>query len=67
MKTYKLLKDLPTFKAGDEFYRGASGHLYTTDKENGREIVAYRNEILAIFLIGVMIILAVSICMGVVM
>lgn len=34
MKHYKLLKDLPTFKAGDEFYINGFGHLYSVDGEH---------------------------------
>lgn len=37
MKKYKLLKDLPTFKAGDEFYINSIGDLILYDKW----IVAY--------------------------
>ena len=34
MKRYKLLKDLPTFKAGDEFFISQSGNLIAGTPEN---------------------------------
>lgn len=37
MKRYKLKKDLPTFKAGDEFYTDSNNNL----RLSGPEIVAY--------------------------
>lgn len=39
MKHYKLLKDLPTFKAGDEFYLDNSNNLYLKDSN----IMAYNH------------------------
>lgn len=37
MKRYKLLKDLPTFKAGDKFYLDSNNNL----RLSGSEIIAY--------------------------
>lgn len=37
MKRYKLLKDLPTFKAGDKFYLDSNNNL----RLGGSEIIAY--------------------------
>lgn len=34
MKRYKLKKDLPTFKAGDEFYLDSNNNLYHKPKKN---------------------------------
>lgn len=49
MKHFILKKDLPTFKAGDEFYLGESGHLFAKGANGGQDIIAYRNETLAKF------------------
>lgn len=49
MKRYRLKKDLPTFKTGDEFYRGESGHLFAKGANGGQDIIAYRDETLAKF------------------
>lgn len=38
MKRYKLKKDLPTFKAGDEFYLSEKGNLVSADEQ---PVVAY--------------------------
>lgn len=38
MKRYKLLKDLPTFKAGDEFFIGESGNLIAGTPENPKTV-----------------------------
>lgn len=46
MKYYKLKKDLPTFKAGDEFYLDNDGNLRL--KENGN-IIAYHHSTLENF------------------
>ena len=46
MKYYKLKKDLPTFKAGDEFYLDNDGNLRL--KENGN-IMAYHHSTLENF------------------
>ena len=39
MKRYKLKKDLPTFKAGDEFYLDSNNNLY----HNWSEVMAYNH------------------------
>lgn len=49
MRRFILKKDLPTFKAGDEFYLGESGHLFAKCADGGQDIIAYRNETLAKF------------------
>lgn len=46
MKYYKLLKDLPTFKAGDEFYLDKEGNLRFEENVN---IVAYHHSTLESF------------------
>lgn len=38
MKRYKLLKDLPTFKAGDEFFIGESGNLIAGTPEKPKTV-----------------------------
>lgn len=38
MKRYKLLKDLPTFKAGEEFFIGDSGNLIAGTPGNPKQI-----------------------------
>ena len=40
MKRYKLLKDLPTFKAGDEFFLSDKGNLVARTPENPETITA---------------------------
>lgn len=45
MKLYKLLKDLPTFKAGDEFYIDSNNDL----RLKGRYIIAYNHYTLEKF------------------
>ena len=45
MKRYKLKKDLPTFKAGDEFYTDSNNNL----RLSGPEIVAYSHITLGKF------------------
>lgn len=45
MKRYKLLKDLPTFKAGDEFYIDSNNDL----RLKGRYIIAYNHYTLEKF------------------
>ena len=45
MKTYKLLKDLPTFKAGDEFYLDSNNSL----RLKGSDIMAYNHKTLEKF------------------
>ena len=45
MKRYKLLKDLPTFKAGDEFYTDSNNDL----RLKGRYIIAYNHYTLEKF------------------
>lgn len=45
MKRYKLLKDLPTFKAGDEFYIDSNNDL----RLKGRYIIAYNHYTLVKF------------------
>lgn len=50
MKRYKLKKDLPTFRAGDEFWLGKYDNLYSDQHdENGHYILAYRHETLKKF------------------
>lgn len=39
MKRYKLLKDLPTFKAGDEFFISESGNLIAGTPENPKKVL----------------------------
>lgn len=46
MKRYKLKKDLPTFKAGQECWLAAGGHLFAQD-EGGRDIIMYGPTTLA--------------------
>lgn len=46
MKQYKLIKDLPTFKAGDEFYINKKGNLVSIDEQ---PIVAYFRQTLEKF------------------
>lgn len=43
MKRYKLKKDLPTFKAGDEFYINENGKLVSVDEPS---IIAYSKQTL---------------------
>lgn len=38
MKRYKLLKDLPTFKAGEEFFISKSGNLIAGTPRNPKQI-----------------------------
>lgn len=38
MKCYKLLKDLPTFKAGEEFFISDSGNLIAGTPSNPKQI-----------------------------
>lgn len=38
MKRYKLLKDLPTFKAGEEFFINKSGNLIAETPRNPKQI-----------------------------
>lgn len=45
MKRYKLLKDLPTFKAGDEFYLDSNNSL----RLKGLDIMAYNHKTLEKF------------------
>lgn len=45
MKRYKLLKDLPTFKAGDEFYLDSNNSL----RFKGSDIMAYNHKTLEKF------------------
>ena len=47
MKRYKLLKDLPTFKAGDLFYISEYGALVYDDGDGG--IMAYARQTLDMF------------------
>lgn len=53
MKHYKLLKDLPTFKAGDEFELTKQGHLVfvrgAQEAEEGQILVAYASSTLEKF------------------
>lgn len=53
MKHYKLLKDLPTFKAGDEFKLNEKGHLVfikgTQEVEEGQTLIAYTSSTLEKF------------------
>lgn len=53
MKHYKLLKDLPTFKAGDEFELNKKGHLVfvrgTQEVEEGQTLIAYTSYTLEKF------------------
>ena len=53
MKHYKLLKDLPTFKAGDEFELNEKGHLVfvrgTQEVEEGQTLIAYTSYTLEKF------------------
>lgn len=46
MKRYRLKKDLPTFKAGDEFYLSEEGNLVFIDE---RPLVAYSKQTLEKF------------------
>lgn len=47
MKKYKLLKDLPTWKAWEEFFLKEDGHLYGID--NWKEIMVYNSKTLEKF------------------
>lgn len=47
-KRYKLIKDLPTFSAGQEFYIGREGALWL-DTGTGRDICAYAAQTLQKF------------------
>lgn len=47
MKRYKLLKDLPTFKAGDLFYISEYGALVYDDGDGG--VMAYARQTLDMF------------------
>ena len=47
MKRYKLLKDLPTFKAGDLFYISEHGALVHDDGDFG--VMAYARRTLDMF------------------
>ena len=53
MKHYKLLKDLPTFMAGDEFELNEKGHLVfvrgAEEAEEGQILVAYASSTLEKF------------------
>lgn len=53
MKKYKLLKDLPTFEAGDIFQLEDDGNLYLIDKKDSRhwcdKVRAYTSKTLARF------------------
>lgn len=53
MKHYKLLKDLPTFKVGDEFELTKQGHLVfvrgAQEAEEGQILVAYASSTLEKF------------------
>ena len=53
MKHYKLLKDLPTFKAGDEFEINNRGDLVfvrgTQEVKEGQTLIAYTNSTLEKF------------------
>lgn len=53
MKHYKLLKDLPTFKADDEFELNEKGHLVfvrgTQEVEEGQTLIAYTSYTLEKF------------------
>ena len=50
MKRYKLLKDLPTFKAGDLFYISEHGALVRNDGDGGEVgVTAYARQTLAMF------------------
>ena len=53
MKHYKLLKDLPTFKVGDEFKLNEKGHLVfikgTQEVEEGQTLIAYTSYTLEKF------------------
>lgn len=46
MKYYTLKKDLPTFRAGDEFYLSENGNLISVEKE---PLVAYSRQTLEKF------------------
>lgn len=48
MKKYKLLKDLPTFKAGQKCWLGIDGQLLTQD-EDGKVILMYAASTMAKF------------------
>lgn len=48
MKKYKLIKDLPTFRAGQECWLGTSGHLLTRNEEDVT-IVLYSAETMSKF------------------
>lgn len=39
MKTYKLLKDLPTFKAGEEFFISENGNLIAGTPEKPKKVI----------------------------
>ena len=39
MKQYKLLKDLPTFKAGDEFFISEKGNLIVGTPEKPKKVL----------------------------
>ena len=50
MKRYKLLKELPTFDAGDEFYLDSNNNLYHSNLyHNGSEVMAYNHKTLERF------------------
>lgn len=50
MKRYKLLKDLPTFKAGDLFYISEHGALVRNDGDGGEVgVTAYARQTLDMF------------------
>lgn len=49
MKKYKLKKDLPTFKAGEEFEISKSGNLIRRGEVRGKAIVAYAAQTLEKF------------------
>lgn len=50
MKRYKLLKELPTFDAGDEFYLDSNNNLYHSNLyHNGSEVMAYSHKTLEKF------------------
>ena len=46
MKRYKLLKDLPTFKAGETFHFDWKGNLCADDSQGYPELVAYAKSTL---------------------
>lgn len=39
MKRYKLLKDLPTFKVGDEFFINGKGNLIAGTPEKPKKVI----------------------------